>query len=261
MQKTLECVMDIGEQLLISGAEVHRVEDTITRILNSFGATRVDVFGITSFMVVSVHMPDGEIYTETRRILSHSTDFLKLEQLNQLSRRICAHEIPLSEMRHELDLIAQSKKHSFWVECLMCAIVTAAFTPFFAAARGDFTSFTSELIIQTVISFFIGFGSRMVLKFSDSTVKNTFFSKFIATFFVTGATFLFLKLGAITKTDEIIIANIMPLIPGIALTNAIRDLFTGDSVAGILRLLESALVAISMAAGYFAFVFIGGIAV
>ena len=253
--------MDIGEELLVSGAEVHRVEDTITRILNSFGATRVDVFSITSSMVVTVQMSDGEIYTETRRIRSLGTNFLKLERLNQLSRQICAHKLEPHEIRRELDEIAKTKTRPLWLECLMYGIITAAFAPFFAAAAGEFSTVTGVFIVEAAVSFLIGFVLRLVVHFSDSIVRNLFFSKFISTFYVTAAAFLFVKLGVIGKTDYVIIANIMTLIPGIALTNAIRDMFTGDSIAGIIRLLEASLTAIAMAAGYFAFVFIGGIAV
>ena len=32
MEELLTCIMDIGEQMLICGAEVHRVEDSIQRM-------------------------------------------------------------------------------------------------------------------------------------------------------------------------------------------------------------------------------------
>lgn len=51
--------LDLGEQMLLRGAEVGRVEDTLTRILRSQGAVRVDVFTITSSMVVTAQWEDG----------------------------------------------------------------------------------------------------------------------------------------------------------------------------------------------------------
>ena len=69
------------------------------------------------------------------------------------------------------------------------------------------------------------------------------------------------KLGAIEMLDRVLIGIIMTLIPGIGLTNALRDLFTGDSIAGLLRLIEAVLTALALAAGYFAAVFIMGGAV
>ena len=67
MEKLLDSVMDIGEQMLISGAEVHRVEDSIKRIFDAYGTKRTDVFIITSSIVVTIHT-DDKAYTQTRRI-------------------------------------------------------------------------------------------------------------------------------------------------------------------------------------------------
>ena len=48
MEELFTCVMDIGEQMLIAGAEVHRVEDSVSRMCRAFGYRRTDVFIITS---------------------------------------------------------------------------------------------------------------------------------------------------------------------------------------------------------------------
>ena len=60
-----------------------------------------------------------------------------------------------------------------------------------------------------------------------------------------------MRLSLVGSVDKIIIGNIMSLIPGIGLTNALRDLFTGDSIAGLLRSIEAILIALAIAAGYF----------
>ena len=50
-EQYLYYAMTIGEQLLCCGAEVGRVEDTIRRICLAYGASRADVFSITSSIV------------------------------------------------------------------------------------------------------------------------------------------------------------------------------------------------------------------
>lgn len=47
----LTCALDIGEKMLISGAEISRVEDSVKRICNAYDVKRIDVFTITSSMV------------------------------------------------------------------------------------------------------------------------------------------------------------------------------------------------------------------
>ena len=50
----------------------------------------------------------------------------------------------------------------------------------------------------------------------------------------------------------------MTLIPGVNFTNSLRDLFTGDSMTGVLRFIESLLTALAIALGYVVFIYISG---
>ena len=95
-------LLDIGETLLTSGAEINRVEDTMTRLGQAYGAQKVDIFVITSDIVLTILFQDGVELTQTRRIRkSSSFDFVKLEQLNALSRKICAAAAPISRARRK----------------------------------------------------------------------------------------------------------------------------------------------------------------
>lgn len=248
MKKLLELALDIGEQMIFSGAEVHRVEDTLNRICTAFGASRVDVFIITTSMVLTVHDENGVSFTQTRRILSSGTDFNKLSKLNALSRKICSTKnLNEEEIRNELKEISNSKTYPLWFEFIIYSIIAMAFTLFF---NGTF--------IQSVLSLFIGFLVRWLILFSDKYVKNKIFNKFIASFGLTAFSYIAFKLKIVLSVDEIIIGNIMVLISGVGLTNSLRDLFTGDSMAGVLRFIESLLTAVAIALGYLVFIFLIG---
>ena len=58
--------------------------------------------------------------------------------------------------------------------------------------------------------------------------------------------------------DKIIIGDIMLLIPGIPMTNAVRDILVGDTISGIMRLVETLLWAGALACGFMAAIFIIG---
>ena len=247
MEKLLTIAMEIGEQMLISGAEVHRVEESVKRICNSFGALRTDVFIITSSMVVTVFTEDGGYFTQTRRIKSVGTDYEKLHKLNQLSRRICTEKLDIETINSELEKAKNCKNYPFFIECLCFMVIAAAFTLFFGGN-----------LIEIIISAFVGLLVRIGILFSEKTINSKIFSKFFSSVIATVLAFLVLKLGFVESVDKIIIGNIMTLIPGIGLTNAIRDLFTGDSIAGLLRLIEAVLTALAIAAGYFLVVIVGG---
>jgi len=101
------CVLiKMGEALQNSGAEVFRVEDTLNRIAAAYGAEEVNIFVITSSIVVTLTMPDLPPQTQTRRLRkSTGNDLLELEQLNALSRHICAEKPPVAEFQQQLSTI------------------------------------------------------------------------------------------------------------------------------------------------------------
>ena len=72
MKKVLKYAMEIGECMLVSGAGVSRVEDTISRICKAYGAKEANVFSITSSIVTTIEDEKGEILTQTKRIRSCS---------------------------------------------------------------------------------------------------------------------------------------------------------------------------------------------
>lgn len=249
MERLLTCAMDIGEQLLISGAEVHRVEGSIRRMCAAFGFARTDVFIITSSMVVTAYDKDNTPYTQTRRITTATVDIEKIHRLNALSRKICNEPLTEAEIRGELKEAISCKRYPLWVELLCYGGIAGAFTLFFG---GTWT--------ETLISLLVGFIVRIGIVLCDKAVPSAIFFKFFSAVVATALAYGAVRLGWIGKVDMIIIGNIMTLIPGIGLTVAIRDLFTGDSIAGLLRTIEAVLTALAIAAGYFLVAALGGFA-
>lgn len=249
MERLLTCAMDIGEALLISGAEVHRVEESIQRMCSAFGFARTDVFIITSSMVVTTYAEDNTPYTQTRRITASTTDIERIHHLNALSRKICSQPMTVEEIRQELDRIANCKRYGFWTELLCYSIIAGAFTLFFGGT-----------VMETVISLLVGGIVRVGILLWEAAVARPIFTKFMSAVVATALAYFAMELGWISSVDKIIIGNIMTLIPGIGLTVALRDLFTGDSIAGLLRTVEAILTALAIAAGYFLVAALGGFA-
>lgn len=248
MQKLFSNAMDIGEQLLMCGAEVRRVEDTIRRMCTAFGAKRTDVFIIPSSMVVTIYMENCDTYTMTRRITGISTDIEKLHELNQLSRRICSKKNMTSEEIHkEFKHIMSGKTYPLWVGCLSYMFIAGGFAIFFGGGLAD-----------ALVGLIIGAVIRLLTVFLEHARMNQIFIKVACTFGISTFALGFMKAGLISSIDSAIIGNIMYLIPTIGLTNGLRDLFAGDSVAGLVRLTEAILNALGIAAGYFLFTFLLG---
>ena len=102
----LDLATDVGYELAMAGAETFRVEDSVHRILESFGVDS-DVFAIPNFLVVSILTDTGKPITRMRRIGFHSNDLDAVERLNGLSRAICSRHPKPEEatgwLKHVLD--------------------------------------------------------------------------------------------------------------------------------------------------------------
>ena len=231
-------ILDLGEQMLLRGAEVGRVEDTITRILRAQGASRVDVFTITSSIVVTAHWPEGPV-TQTRRISGIQYDMTALTRLNALSREICAGRCGPDNIRRKLDEIARGKTYSFPLTVLFYGLTSLVFSLFFGGS-----------LLDGMISAGVGMLLRLMLRIFDRLqvpgVASTLLCAVIGGLFAHGLA----HLGVPCAPDKVAIGDIMLLVPGIAMTNAIRDMFTGDTISGLLRFCESLLLSLALAWGF-----------
>ena len=93
----LNLAMEIGCQLMRSGAEIYRVEESVYRLLQAYGGEDAQVFAIPSCLIVSLRASDGHPVTRMRRIPPHGTDIELLERCNELCRTLCRTVPPLEQ--------------------------------------------------------------------------------------------------------------------------------------------------------------------
>lgn len=247
----LSLSLDIGEEMLLSGAEIHRVEDCIRRICHAYEAKRIDVFSITSVMIATIESPEGQSYTQTRRIAQSGTDLTKLHRLNCLSRTLCSSTPSLDFARREFQSILSS-----------CRPLEAPifYLSYFLIA-GSFTLFFGGTLLESAFSALIAMVLCLAVRLTGQVNFNPILSKIMLTFLFSLLAILCARVLPGVAEDKIIIGNIMIVIPGIGLTNSLRDLFSGDLISGLLRLCESCILALAIAAGYsLAVLLTGGIA-
>ena len=67
-ERFLHEILIMGELMQTCGAEVFRVEDTLARMGKAYGVERMNVFVITSSMVITMELKDGRELTQTRRV-------------------------------------------------------------------------------------------------------------------------------------------------------------------------------------------------
>lgn len=243
----LSMALDIGEEMLVSGAEVSRVEDSLKRILETYDVVRVDVFTITSSIVATVTDQKKKTITQTRRIKKYVTDFNKLHNLNALSRKICSAKPELSEIKEDFKKIIIEKPFSFAAQCFAFTMIAGAFTLFFGGTYLD-------ALVSSIIGFILKLSVFSLQKMDINMVLSNLVGSFVISFLAILSVYIHVGINA----DMIIIGNIMLLIPGIGITNSLRDIVGGDLIAGILRFCEACIVALAIAGGYFLAVLVLG---
>lgn len=241
-------LLDMGEKMLSCGAEINRIEYTISKMAKSYGAVRANVFVINSSIVLTVEFStDALQITESRRVKGSSgINLLKLERYNSVSRRCAKNPMPLDELRAEIEAVPEkSNSLKFYVGCCLAA---GSFSVFFGGSVYDG-------LAAAFFALIIGFLQR---KLSPLCPNNIIFN-FIASLTVGFAVCPFTNLFSVFSRDKILIGEVMLLIPGIAVTNALRDVFVGDTISGSMRVIEGLFWTVGIVAGFMVAIFVVGV--
>lgn len=248
--KLLHLLLDMGEMMMCSGGEVRRVENTLSHMGKAYGAVETNVLVITASIVVTMKFPDGNLITESRRVESPGSNKLwRLEGLNALSRKCC--ESPLSVEQLENEIKNCKQPTNLWKFYFGSALAAGSFAIFFG---GKIFDGIAAAFFALVVCFFQRKVSGL---FPNNVIFNIVCSFFIGVLICTSA-----KIIPFMNSDMVIIGVIMLLIPGIAFTNSMRDILVGDTISGIMRLIESLLWAGGLAVGFMlSILLVGGITI
>lgn len=237
-ERVLFAILDAGELLLTAGAEVARVEDTIRRMAHAYGFARADVLTITASMVVTAQTAEGEVFTQTRRILRRETDMRRIEAINALSREVCRSPLPLEALHARIETIRSMPEDSKWRLPVAYLLIAGSFAVFFGGTwRDGIAAMLCSMVLYAV--------GRVGARISLQPIVLTVISAAVMCL----AALITVKMGLGQGLDYIIIGNIMLLIPGIALVTSLRDMIVGDTISGLLGACEALLRAIAIAAG------------
>lgn len=225
-----------GKIMLQSGAETYRVEDTMIRIAASFGMPHSHSYVTPTGIIFAI---DGAGPTKLIRIVERSTDLQKVTIVNSISRQISSGELSLAEAHERLkQLERKNLAYPFWMQVAAAAIASGCFVIMFQGKWSDF--------LPAFVSGGIGFYG---LDYVHRLVKLKFFAEFFASFLAGIVAVLLVAIGVGNDIDKIIIGSVMPLVPGMLITNAVRDLMAGHLVAGLSKGAEAFLTAFAIGTG------------
>lgn len=240
MHRVLELALEAGRVLLSNGAEIFRVEETIAHICNRFKIEEMDVFVLSNGIFLTAHDKGKEIFAKVKHVPLAGTNLEIVTEVNNLSREISAGHLTVDEafaLLHEIEQLPPKKN----IELISGAGI----------GSGVFSYLMGGSIYESLFTTLIGCLLYMIILFA----RKRHISKIIIN--LVGGAFITVMALVISNIpfpfeitlDKMIIGCILPMIPGVAFVNAIRDIADSDFISGLVKLLDALLVFVYIAIG------------
>ncbi len=241
-KKILETALLAGQIMTESNAESYRVEDTMNRILTTSNAAYAVAISLSTGLYMTLDDPsfEGSGFTGIKRITRRSNNLNKITQVNHISRELTSGNISIDEAYERLQVIRFQKPQYSKLQVSIGVVgLAVAFSFLFGGG-------INELIMSSVNGFILALLYRLMDKYYISEG----FSNIIQALVVTVTAYL-MQAYVLSNTDIniVIISTLMPMVPGTAITNSLRDIFHEDYIAGVSRATEAFLNALMIALG------------
>lgn len=227
-----------GQILLENGGEIFRVEETVSRICNYYGMKSTSVFVLSNGIFITSGDDKEEYLAKVIQIPVNHANLSRVADVNQLSREITQgqHTIEAAEVR--LEEIENQKAKPKWLQILAAGISGSCFSIIFGANVADaMCTFVVGILLYTYLLYI---GKPHLSKIVGHILGGALICFLCLAFYC---------LGLGHHLEIMIVGGIILMIPGVAFTNAIRDIADGDYISGSVRMLDAVLVFFCIAIG------------
>jgi len=236
---TLLKVIKLSAQIILeNGGETYRAEETIKFICKAYDVKEIESIATPTGFYLTVSINGEDNNTIVKRIRKRTINLKKVNDVNNISRQISSDAITLDEALIQLENIISDEAVQYKYSFVYSGISSAFFTMLFG---GGLFEFIVALITGLLVS--------IITKKFEDLHSYQFFSSIISSAAIAVIAIIVTTIAETGNYNYIIVGGIIPLLPGLAMTNAIRDTIRGDLISGIARATEALLVASSLAAG------------
>jgi len=237
IDQALSLSTKVGRMVLESGGETYRVEESIRHICCGMGFCNAQVMSIPTGVTIAIK-DNGEHHASVERVQKRGVNLARLAAVNDISRHVSLGNLSYEQAMQQLDALEHPQKDRRYISMFSSGAAAAGFTLMFGGQLTEIViSFLAGFLAQAA-GFFLG---RLgVVKFISTMCGGsiTAMIALIGTMVVPSANFQTIVTGAI-----------MPLLPGLAITNAVREIIHGDHTSGVTRGTEALIVAVALVAG------------
>lgn len=227
-----------GDLLLQSGAEISRVDETMRRIACAYDMKNVNTFVLSNGIFLTSEGKDEGHRIRIRHIPLAGARLDRIDAVNALSREIELGFHTPEEARMRLKEIAKSPQKPGWHQVAAAGLGSGAFCFLFG---GDLMDSAAAFLAGFLLYFYVLYLVKGRLSKIAANVSGGAL--------VMALTLLFYRMGFGHHLDLMTTGALLPLIPGVAFTNSIRDFADEDYIAGSVRLIDTLIVIFSIALG------------
>lgn len=228
-----------GTLMLENGAEIYRVEETIDYMLKTSGLKTSEAFVVSTGIMISLDDPSIDALTVIRRVNRGATNLNVVAQVNDISRKFYKKVISLEEAFSQLKHLDKTQ-YPWWLKDICTIFVVASFAGMYG---GNGYDMLATAIVGIFLAAWLHAGKKIGL---NSLIKDL-----TASVVISVMASVMVHIGVGMHIDRIIIGAIMVLVPGAAITNAIRDTLHGDYTSGNANILQAFAEAAMIALGVY----------
>ena len=224
--------------ILENGGETYRAEETVYRVCTGLGFKETDVFAIPTGVFITISKDGVSTSTTLKRIRKRGANLQAIETVNSVARQLTAGNVTTG---HALEILRALPEEKAGENNLYVA--AAGFASGFSALlfKGSIADFIAAAICGMIV--------QLVARYIKTVDMYNFAISIFGGFIIGVCSVAFVKLTGRGDLEKIITGAIMPLLPGIPMTNAIRDTMRGDLLSGVSRAAEALLIAVALAFG------------
>jgi len=231
-----------AEIMVRNGSETYRVEDTIMRICKSEGLDYVEALVTPTGILVSIdqsHSSQHHMLTFNKRIQNRMINLEKVSEVNDFSRRFVVKEMSVEQgMQRLREIDDKAFPYPISTQALSAGVASGFFVLLVGA---NFLEFISALLSTIIMTFVLGVLIKREFSYFFAHLSGGMIAASLAIFAS--------NLHPDIRMNLVIIGGIMVMVPGVAITNGLRDTIAGDLMSGIIRGVEAVIIAVSIAFG------------
>jgi uncharacterized membrane protein YjjP (DUF1212 family) len=187
-------------------------------------------------------LDDGRNYSFLERVSPAGIDLEVIDRTNDFSRRFTGSDMTVQEAEQRIAALLTTPSYSSAIRFIFCGMAGGFFIFLFG---GTFIEFLMSYLASSLTVLFFDYLTKYKINFF---VKH-FLSGAAASAFGIMAILGAHATGIQADLNMVIIGPLMTLVPGVPLTNGIRDLISGELLSGSARIMEALFIAIAIAFG------------